>query len=159
LPLGESAGGPALRTLTIQNNGPDPVTYDLSNVPALATGPNTFPPVTFLTGLASAAFSANSVTVPGHGAGFVDVTITADPALPDKSLYGGYIVATPEGGGQVYRVPYAGFKGDYQSIQVITPTANGFPWLAKLSGGFLTKQPAGATYSLAGDDIPFILVH
>ena len=39
---------------------------------------------------------------------------------------------TPQGGGQVYRVPYAGFKGDYQSIQVLTPTANGFPWLARL---------------------------
>ena len=26
-----------------------------------------------------------------------------------------------------YRVPFAGFKGDYQSIPVLVPTANGFP--------------------------------
>ena len=56
-------------------------------------------------------------------------------------------------------MPYAGFVGDYQAIQVLTPTANGFPWLAKLAGGTFTNQPAGATYTLVGDDQPQFLVH
>jgi minor extracellular serine protease Vpr len=159
LALGESAGGSAIRTLAIQNNSPDPVTYDLSNLPAPATGPNTFAPA-FLTGPATALFNPSSVTVPGHGTSSVDVTITADPTLPDRSLYGGYLIATPEGGGQAYRVPYAGFKGSYRSIQVLTPTVAGFPWLAKLVGGdSLVQQSGGASYSMVGDDIPFIAVH
>jgi hypothetical protein len=57
------------------------------------------------------------------------------------------------------RVPYAGFKGDYQKITVLTPTANGYPWLARLSGGTFVKQPTGATYTMTGDDIAFFLVH
>jgi hypothetical protein len=67
------------------------------------------------------------------------VTITAPAGLADRGLYGGYIVLTPQDGSPLYRVPYAGFKGDYQSIQVLTPTANGFPWLAK-SGRQLVVQ-------------------
>ena len=66
---------------------------------------------------------------------------------------------TPTDGGRVYRVPYAGFVGDYQTIPVLLPTANGFPWLAKLAGGTFTNQPAGATYSLVGDDVPQFLLH
>ncbi len=158
LALGESEGGPAVQTLTIDNNGPTDVTYNLLHVPALSTRGSTFAP-SFTTGFASVAFSASSVTVPAGGTATVDVTITANPALADRSQYGGYIVFTPQGGGQVYRVPYAGFKGDYQSILVLNPTPFGFPWLAKLSGGFFFNQPGGATYTLTGDDIPFILVH
>ena len=56
-------------------------------------------------------------------------------------------------------MPYAGYNGDYQAIQALTSGGHGFPWLASLAGGFLVNQPAGATYTLVGDDIPFILVH
>jgi hypothetical protein len=89
----------------------------------------------------------------------VDVTIAAEPTLPDRSIYGGYIVFTPQGGGAVYRVPFAGFKGDYQSTQVLTPTANGFPWLAQLVGSSFFNRPTGATYTMAGSDIPYFLMH
>ena len=57
----------------------------------------------------------------------------------------------------VLRVPYAGYNGDYQAIQVLTPTPAGFPWLAKLVGTSLFNQPNGATFTLQGDDVPFIL--
>ena len=60
------------------------------------------------------------------------VTITASGGIAEQAQYGGYITLTT-GSGQVYRVPYAGLKGDYQSIVVVVPTSNGFPWLAKLS--------------------------
>jgi minor extracellular serine protease Vpr len=158
LSLGESEAGPATQSLKIENKGSEAVTYNISHVPALSTGGSTFAP-SFFTGFASAAFSSSSVTVPAGGSVSVQVTITANPTLADRSQYGGYIVFTPEGGGQVYRVPYAGFKGDYQSITVLNPTPFGFPWLASLSGGSYFNQPDGATYTMVGEDIPYFLVH
>jgi hypothetical protein len=147
--------------------------YNLSHVPALSTGPNTFT-LAFLTGFASVAFSAPAVVVPAGGVATVDVTITANAALPDKSLYGGYIVFTPSaGGGQEYRVPYAGFKGDYQAIQVLVPTANNFPWVARntscnfnrfvdgecISGGSYSKYVEGSPFTLTGTDFPYFAIH
>ena len=157
LSLGESEAGPVTQTLTVTNDGPADVTYTLSHAPALSTGANTFTPA-FFTGFASVTFSAPSVTVPAGGSATVDVTITANAALADRSMYSGYIVLTSTGGA-VSRVPYAGFKGDYQSITVLAPTANGFPWLAKLVGSSFLKQSLGATYTLQGNDVPFFLVH
>jgi hypothetical protein len=165
LALGESEAGPAVRTLTIENNSGTDVTYDVTHAPALATGPSTFTPA-FFNAPAAMAFSANPLTVPAGGSATLDVTITANAALASKSLYGGYIVFTPQGGGQTYRVPYAGFKGDYQLIQALVPTANLFPWLARAGGtpgcpssSSFCNQPTGSTYSLTGNDVPQILVH
>jgi subtilisin family serine protease len=158
LSLGESESGPATRTLRIENRSPNTVTYDLSHAPALATGTNTFTP-SFFAAFAGVTFSTSSVTLGPGGHADVDVTITAPAGLADKGQYGGYIVFTPQGGGQSYSVPYAGLKGDYQSIVALTPTSFGFPWLAKLVGTSYVNQPAGATYTLAGGDIPYILLH
>jgi hypothetical protein len=158
LALGESEGSPVTRTLTLENHAGTDVTYDLSHTTALATGPTTFTP-SFLLAPASVAFGAASVTVPAGGTANVEVTIDAHPGLPDRSQYGGYVVFTPQGGGQTYRVPFAGLKGDYQSFTVLAPTPVGFPWLAKLSGGFFINQPGGATFTLAGGDLPYVLVH
>jgi hypothetical protein len=142
LSLGESEAGPVTRRITIENDGPVPVTYTLSPAPALSTGPNTFSPQ-FLTNFATVEFSAPTVTVRPRHRGRVDVTITANPMLLDRGLYGGYIALTSSVDGAVFRVPYTGFKGDYQSIRVLTPTASGFPWLAKLQGDSFFNQPAG----------------
>src|SRR5678815_3178618 len=59
LALGESEAGPAVRSLTITNNGSSLMTYALSHVGALATGPNTFTP-SFFDAFATVAFSAAS---------------------------------------------------------------------------------------------------
>lgn len=165
LTLGESTAGPQTRTVTIRNSGPSAVTYSLSHAPALSTGPasaagnGTYTP-SFYTGYAGVAFSSPTVTVPAGGTASVDVTITANATLFDRSQYGGYIVLTPQGGGAVYRVPYAGFKGDYQSIQVLVPTAYGFPWLAKAdAAGNLTKQNAGAEFTMKNGDIAYVVAH
>jgi hypothetical protein len=105
-------------------------------------------------------FSASAVSVPAGATRTVDVTITPEPGAPDHIVFNGYLVFTPSGGGDVYRVPYAGFKGDYQSIPVLTPTPAGYPWLAKLTpAGQFVNQPDGATYTFEGTDFPFILVH
>jgi minor extracellular serine protease Vpr len=74
-------------------------------------------------------------------------------------VFGGYIVLTPDDGGVVLRVPYSGYNGDYQLIQALTPTPNGFPWLAKVVGPNFVNQSAEAIFSMQGDDVPFILLH
>jgi hypothetical protein len=58
-------------------------------------------------------------------------------------------------------VPFAGFVGDYQGIQVLAPTTYGFPWLSVLYGGSYYKltNPADWTFTMVGSDIPFFLVH
>jgi hypothetical protein len=157
LALRESAAGPVTRTLTVTNQSGSQLTYDLSSVSALATGANTFTPSFSWYG-DSVTFSAPSLTVPAGGTGTVNVTISPG-GYPSKSLYGGYIVFTPREGGQVYRVPYAGFMGDYQTMSVMPPTSYGFPWLATLTSGSYYNQAGGATYTLAGADIPYFLVH
>jgi subtilisin family serine protease len=158
LELGESEAGPAVRTLTIENNGASAVSYELSNAAALATGPDAFTP-TAMVGESSVSFSANPVLVAAGGTATVDVTIAPDPELQDGSLYGGYILLTPDDGGRETRVPYAGFDGDYQSAPVLTPTTLGVPWLAHLVGSSLFNQPHGASFTLQGGDIPYIVLH
>jgi minor extracellular serine protease Vpr len=97
--------------------------------------------------------------VPANGSATVDVTITANAGLPARSVYGGYIAFTPEGGGADYRVPYAGMKGDYQSVTVLVPTANQLPLLARLGEEGFDVAPAGSTFTLADGDVPFVLAH
>jgi minor extracellular serine protease Vpr len=155
---GEGEAGPFTQTLCIENKAAADVTYDLSFVNALSTG-GVITPSFFLSD-ASVVFSADTVTIPAHGIATLDATIY--PATgPTYGQYGGYIVFTPQGGGQVYRVPFAGFVGDYQSIPVLTPTANDFPWLSVLYGGSFYKVtgPGDWTYTMQGDDVPYFLVH
>jgi minor extracellular serine protease Vpr len=161
---GESASGSYLQTLTVRNLSRSPASYTIGHVSGVAAGPNTTTGASYnVSGTfdapATVTFSRPSITVPANGSASFDVTVTANTALPDRSLYGGYVTLTPSGAGQKMSVPYAGFKGDYQSYQVLTPTANGFPWLAKLSGSSYTNQPGGATYTLANGDIPYFLMH
>lgn len=156
--LGEGEGGTA--TLSIKNSSASEQTYTMSHQPALNTGPNASSPFGFAVqaGFSSVTFTPSSITVPAGGTGTVAAAITANPGIAQQAQYGGYLRATT-GAGQVYRVPYAGLKGDYQSILVLHPTANGFPWLAKRVGTSYVNQPTGATYTFAGGDIPYFLVH
>jgi subtilisin family serine protease len=158
LALGESEGGPAVRMLELHNVGKQVVTYTVTHVPALSTGPNTFAP-SFFADAATVSFDRTTVEISPGGQENVVATITAPATLADRGIYGGYLVFTPDDGGLVVRIPYAGFKGDYQSIQVLTPTPAGFPWLAKVSGDNLVNQPSGGTFSLVNGDIPYFLLH
>jgi subtilisin family serine protease len=137
LSLGESQAGPATRKLTItdlkgpknhdyqqqgeheDNDESKAVTYTFSDLAAKATGPSTFAP-TFSDAAATVSFSASSVSLRKNRSVSVNVTITAPAALADGGVYGGYIVIDGSDG-STYRVPYSGFKGDYQSIAVLTP--------------------------------------
>jgi minor extracellular serine protease Vpr len=171
--LGEGNGGS--QQLTVTNSGTSAVTYDLSSLSTIATGPSTNPAAvypfnfTYLTGLTNAAtFSSPSVTVPAGASATVDVNIAANPGLRDKSLYGGYVVLTPRGSGVTLRVPYVGFFGDYQSLPVLTAANCGLPAVfqleaggsdACLGGGIQRLGAAGATFTLQGSDIPILLFH
>ena len=138
------------------------MTYDLSNLPAIMTGPNTFSVSLFVApasvSFAQAGVPVTSVTVGPGGTATVDATVTP-PTTADDYIYGGYIVFTPQGGGATYRVPYVGLTGDYQAIVDLTPTAKGYPWLAKLDGGNLVKQADGATFTFAGTDLAHFVLH
>ena len=158
LSLGESDRNRAIRTLTIRNSSSSAVTYDLSNEDAMATYGNTFAP-SFGYAPSSVFFNPRSVTVPAGRSASVTVTITPNSAYDDLTIYGGYLTFTPRGGGQVYRVPYAGLKGDYQKITVLTPNPYGMPVLGQLVAGDFEDRLSGATYTMQGDDIPFVLAH
>lgn len=154
---GEGEAGPFTQKLTIQNKAATAVTYNLSSVNALSTRG-----VTTVLGAnlsdASVSFSSASIEVPAMSSAAVDVTITPATA-PATGQYGGYIVLTPTTAGPVYRVPFAGYVGDYQAIPTVTPTAYGFPWAARLNNGLFTKCTDDCSFSMQGDDVPFFLVH
>jgi subtilisin family serine protease len=165
LSLGESEFGPKTFTINVKNGGSNAVTYDLSHIAGIATGPNTqsgssYAITGFFSAPASVTFSSPNVWVPAGGSATFNVTIAANATLADRSIYGGYVTLTPQGGGETLRVPFAGFKGDYQTTQVLTPTALGFPWLAQLVGtSYLNRNATGATYTMANGDIPYFLMH
>jgi minor extracellular serine protease Vpr len=161
LAAGEGEAGPYTARLAIRNNTAKPVTFDLSYVNALSTG-GVITPGFFLSN-ASVAFDKATVTVPGRGV--ANVWATINPASgPVNGQYGGYIVFKAQDGGQVYRVPFAGFVGDYQGIQVLTAgpvPAAPMPWLAGLYAGSYYKVdgPEDWVYAMQGEDIPYFLVH
>jgi minor extracellular serine protease Vpr len=167
--LGEGDGGSS--RLTITNGGSSAVTYDLSAVSTIGTTPpatGVYPfNFSYLGRANTATFSSPSVTVEPGGSATLEVNITAG-AWPAKSLYGGYVVLTPRGGGTTLRVPYVGFKGDYQSLPVLTNANCGLPAVfqlkagasdACLGAGVSRLGAASATFTLRGTDIPILLFH
>jgi subtilisin family serine protease len=183
LALGESAGGPSTEKIRITNTSDTTQTFELSHEPALGTHGSTFSPG-FNASFAEVGFRSESVTLrPGRSAN-VRATITAPEELETlpQQIYGGYVVVTAEDGSE-YRVPYAGYVGDYQSIQAVRPIVDAggnvvadLPWLTKLTqcelfigldcvdpAGSYQNQPDGATYSMAEvdgiPDIPYVIVH
>jgi hypothetical protein len=166
--LGEGTGGTS--RLTVTNGGTAPVTYDLSEVTTVGTGPSAmvYPfNFSYLSGTNTATFDSPSVTVAAGGSATVNVNIQAG-AWRDKSLYGGYVVLTPRGGGVTLRVPYVGFFGDYQSLPVLTAANCGLPAVfqvragsgdACLGAGISRLGTAGATFTLQGSDFPILLFH
>ena len=158
LSLGETEGGSVTQSLSISNNSDHTISYALGHSPAIATGPNTFA-VQLFSAPSTVSFSANPVVVPAGGSASVDVTVTPNAGLADRSLFTGYVDVIPDDGSPDYSVPFTGFKGDYQSIVALAPTVNGFPWLARQVGTSLFKQVAGASFSLTGVDFPIIVFH
>jgi hypothetical protein len=154
LSLGEGLGN--TQTLTIQNNGASAKTYTLSHLGAAATNANTFAANPYLAPASTATFSPSSVSVPAGGSATVDVTITPSAGLTDKSMYSGYVIVA-DGTGNQFSVPYAGFKGDYQSITIL----NGLLALGRQNAnGTFSLAPAGSVFTLANaTQVPNVLAH
>jgi hypothetical protein len=188
LSLGEGLGGP--RTLTVRNNGTTAKTYNLSFVHAsspiaspLTVGPTTSqPPFTFFsTGNPGTSVSftvdgapATQVSLLPGQAKDVTATITVPAALFDRTLYGGFIVLTnAASSADRVRVPYIGFKGNYQAIQAIGNAGCGMPLLARFGAATdkiecttpartidgLIGQPAGGTWVQPKRDPVIVLYH
>ena len=185
LSLGESEAGPYSTTLKVTNHGDEPVTYTISNDPgSIDTSAPTNDPEYWI--FEATLEAPETVTVEPGETRAVPVTITApenDPSDPENYApqlqYGGYITLTS--GDEVLRVPYAGFEGDYQDIEVLTPgVVNGeegpFPVLGKLTecdrligvdctmNGVWDIYPETGNgedlvYTLADGDVPTVLVH
>jgi subtilisin family serine protease len=134
---------PAPRTLTIANDGPRTVTYSIANADALALAGRGFNAEHPELGASAVTFTRSQITVPPHARARIGVTITPAAPLSEGAIYGGYLVFTPADGGPPLRVPYAGYKGDYQAVPAMTPTAQGYPKLARASDA----------------DVPSVLVH
>jgi putative cell wall-binding protein/subtilisin family serine protease len=185
LSLGESEAGPYSTTLKVTNHGDEPVTYTISNDPgSIDTSAPTNDPEYWI--FEATLEAPETVTVEPGETRAVPVTITApenDPSDPENYApqlqYGGYITLTS--GDEVLRVPYAGFEGDYQDIEVLTPgVVNGeegpFPVLGKLTecdrligvdceagGTWAIYSDTGTgdepVFTLVDGDVPTVLAH
>jgi minor extracellular serine protease Vpr len=179
LSLGEgTAATPKAVQLTIENRGTSSLTLTPTHVRALATAGSTFAPGATTAG-ANVTFGSASVVVPAGGSATLDVTIT--PPTSQGLVYGGHLVLTPSGAGaEPLRVPYAGFSGDYQLVQVLAAGGcplSPFPGIFRLGGVTacnapappavpatldvaVTRQGEGASFNVADrNDRPVILYH
>jgi subtilisin family serine protease len=161
LSLGESQAGTFTSTLYVENTSDSEVTYNLgklTRVLATAGSPNT---PAFFEAEANVVFTRNllnegeseitSLTVPAHGARSFEVWIDAPTGLADGSVYGGYLTITPESGTATpVTVPYAGFKGDYQELNVVSSA----PQMLARAGATLVPAPAGQVYTMKNGDLP-----
>ncbi|GAA1137813.1 hypothetical protein GCM10009583_04380 [Ornithinicoccus hortensis] len=118
LSLGEGTEA-ITQTVEVSNDGESDVTYTIANnAETVATGAPTTDPGYFY---APATLEApESVTVPAGETVSVELTLT--PPDQDGLQYTGYVEFTAEDD-SVLRVPYAGYSGDYQEIEVLTPGA------------------------------------
>jgi minor extracellular serine protease Vpr len=159
LSLGEVQSGTVTQTIRVRNDSSESRTYDLTHEGAVSTGKNAFM-LEFLNAPATLTFSPASVTVPAGGSANVSVTFAPHASMPEGGLFGGYVVASARGVEAQVRIPYLGFRGDYQAVPVMTPADKGYPWLAKLVGTELANQTTEDTeFTMQGEDLVYLAVH
>ncbi|MCD0168924.1 S8 family serine peptidase [Deinococcus sp. 23YEL01] len=141
LSLGESASfATRNKVVVLKNTFSRTETFKAYHYPALTIGGTTVAPspsqayATMTINGQDADKADVMVTVPGNGETELNVVITPPAGAPDKAQYGGYIVLESNSG-QNMVIPYGGFKGDYQSIQVlgnliVNGASQNFPALA-----------------------------
>lgn len=186
LKLGE--GTTETKTVTLTNSGTAPVTYKVTAVTgtsaAASTGSRTdvgnkTPDWAY--GVVGFKASPSSVTVAAGKTASVKVTITAPAKIlagKQGMLYGGWVTFTPASG-QTVSVPFAGLRGDYQKVKVLTSgersfgdTSSSTAYTLKLPGlayraanGMLTLTTSGTRtfvlnkQDLAKGDLPYVMFH
>lgn len=169
LSLRESEASPHTARLRIYNNSDAPITYTLSTETnwglsaAIATTGTFADELGYWLSADMVDFSTTEITVrPGRSK---RVRVTVYPEEPggafDNVQYGGWITVMPDDGSDVIRVPYAGFIGDYQSLEVLTPGGYGvFPSLGWTPDGIhFGLAGEGSVFTMEGFDVPNILLH
>jgi minor extracellular serine protease Vpr len=173
--LGQGQSGSA--EITIRNNGTSPVTYNLSSEGAVTPAPATGGayPYTFGNFLGPAATFPGGPSVTVNPGASATVQFNVNPAgLNDGALYGGWVVLTNAASStDRLRVPYLGFKGDYQSLPVITAGGCALPMLARFGSATdkiecaagvapiegLIGQPSGGIWDQPKRDPIVLLYH
>nr|WP_304524142.1 S8 family serine peptidase [Deinococcus betulae] len=141
LSLGESASfATRNKVVVLKNTYSRTETFKAYHYPALTVGGTTWAP-TASTAYATMTINGQDadktdveVVVPANGEAELNVVIAPPAGASDKAQYGGYIILESNSG-QNMVIPYGGFKGDYQSIQVlgnliVNGTSQNFPALA-----------------------------
>ena len=152
LSLGESQQGPVTREIKVRNISNSTITYTLSYESGLATSGVITPG--YWDSYATVTFNTDSITLKKNQEKKVRVTITA-PNEPAQGQYGGWIVLTPSDGGHVYRVPFAGFVGDYQSSIEVLANPYGLPWLVDVNW----NDPVAPFTLVDANNMPYVVVH
>jgi subtilisin family serine protease len=162
LSLGEVESGSVSRSITVRNLGSASETYTLSHAAAPATT-GTFT-VSYFDAPAVVTFSSPNLTLPPGGSASVNVTVTPNLGLANLAQFGGYVVVRNSEGATVARIPYAGFKGDYQGIvalrSVTFSSIGTIPCVARSDLVCLTSAspPSSRTFTLQGNDLPNFLI-
>jgi minor extracellular serine protease Vpr len=132
LPLGELESGSKTITLTVKNDSTTPVTYAISHAAAASIARDILPnsSTQAVTPVASTLasvvnFSTPSLVVAANSSATFTVEIAAPAGLANHGYFGGYVVLTPNVGLPL-RVPYTGYKGDYQLIRAMPFCAGPF---------------------------------
>jgi subtilisin family serine protease len=166
LSLGESASGPFVDVITIQNSSTSDITFTLTQIeelglaPIATTGNSNQPsfvlaaPTVEYFRLRQSSFfdPIEEITVPAGGMASFQVRITANPAANDGTIYGTYLVFLPDTEGIApIIVPAAGFKGDYQQLPVLSLP----PTLAFADeDGTIFPLPGGTVFTMRDGDVP-----
>ena len=152
-------------TLTVKNDGATACHLRFSHVPAVATGPNTQTGASYdITG----AFDAPATVA--------FTTVRASRCPPRQRIVRRHDqratrgAARPQPLRRLHRADAARRRRGVSralcrlqgrlpvSTVVLTPTANGFPWLAQISGTSYLNRPTGGTYTLVGVGHPVLPV-
>jgi hypothetical protein len=165
LAAGEGAAGPSTHTLLIYNRMGYWRDFELSWFSTVAAEGIIDIDGFWLTD-EDVSFSKDVVSVPPFGAMPVYVTITPPESVPWNTLYNGWIevrevddfagdeVIIQEE--QVYRVPYAGFTGEYQDIEHLG-SPFGWPILTTSPYYWFWEIPEGHVFTMEPDNSPWII--
>lgn len=149
----EEIQGTVTRTIRLYNDGPNTLTYNVSHEPAVGTFGTS--PVQFSDKVANVQLQASRVTLyPGNS---VVLRVDITPPAEDRngSMFSGYITFK-SATGKTVRVPYMGYKGDYQTQPAMT-----YNFLTMYDPE--TKQDYdqvdGAVYDLSKNQFPKVYYH
>ncbi|WP_100445178.1 S8 family serine peptidase [Glycomyces xiaoerkulensis] len=95
-----------------------PRTYRLRHDPAIATTGD-IRDTGFHVAEPEVTFQPEQVTLRRGRSATVTVTVEPSPDLPDRSVFGGRVVAEPVGGGTELATAYAGYLGDYLDLPIL----------------------------------------